>query len=89
MAIKEFDLILIGERARRCRELKHMTREQLAEQLDVSTKFLADFERGSKGISLQNFYALTKVLNTSADYLLSGDEDNHHKLLCSIEFYIE
>ena len=89
MAIKQLDLIQMGERARKCRELKHMTREQLAEKLDVSVKFLADFERGSKGISLQNFYLLTQVLNTSADYLLSGDEDNYHKLLCRIEFYIE
>lgn len=89
MTLKQLDLMQMGERIRQCRELKSMTREQLAERLDVSVKFLADIERGSKGVSLQNFYMLVQILNTSADYLLSGDLNKHHKLLCDIKFYIE
>lgn len=89
MTIKQLDLLQMGERIRQCRELKSMTREQLAERLDVSVKFLADIERGSKGMSLQNFYLLIQILDTSADYLLSGDLDNRHKLLCELKFYIE
>ncbi|MCB6574833.1 helix-turn-helix domain-containing protein, partial [Phascolarctobacterium faecium] len=83
------DLLQMGERIRRQRELHGMTRELLAEKLDVSTKFIADVERGSKGMSLQNFYLLIQILDISADYLLSGDADNHHKLLCEMRFYIE
>lgn len=89
MTIKQLDLLQIGVRIRRQRELHGMTRELLAEKLDVSTKFIADIERGSKGISLQNFYLLIQILDTSADYLLSGDLDNRHKLLCELKFYIE
>lgn len=89
MAIKQLDLMQMGERIRRQRELKHMTREYLAERLGVSVKFLADVERGSKGVSLQNFYLLIQILDISADYLLSGDADSHHKLLCEMRFYIE
>lgn len=89
MIIKQLDLMLMGERIRRCRELKSMTREQLAECLDVSVKFLADIERGSKGMSLYNFCALIQILDTSADYLLSGDINHHHRLLCEMKFYIE
>lgn len=88
MTLKQLDLLQMGERIRQCRELKSMTREQLAERLDVSVKFLADIERGSKGMSLQNFYLLIQILDTSADYLLSGDI-NHHRLLCELKFYIE
>ncbi|MCB6477567.1 helix-turn-helix domain-containing protein [Emergencia timonensis] len=89
MTIKQLDLLQMGERIRRQRELHGMTRELLAEKLDVSTKFIADVERGSKGMSLQNFYLLIQILDISADYLLSGDADNHHKLLCEMRFYIE
>lgn len=89
MMLEHLDLIQMGERIRRQRELTGMTREQLAERLDVSVKFLADLERGSKGTSLQNFYLLVQILDISADYLLSGDTENHHRLLCDIKFYIE
>lgn len=89
MVIKQLDLMQMGKRIRRCRELKSMTRQQLAECMDVSVKFLADLERGSKGMSIQNFCALIQILDTSADYMLSGDLNNHHRLLCEIKFYIE
>ena len=49
-----------------------MTREQLAEALDVSCKFVRDIECGSKGISLKRFCTLIQVLDISADELLLG-----------------
>lgn len=63
----------MGIRIRRQRELLGYTREQLAEKLDVSTKFCSDIEIGVKGISIQTLAKLTDLLNLSADYILFGE----------------
>lgn len=72
MELKTLDKISMGEKIRRKRESLHMTREQLAEALDVSCKFVSDIECGSKGISLKRFCTLIQVLDISADELLLG-----------------
>ena len=43
---------MLGERLRDIRMQKQITREALAEKIDVSARFLADVERGKVGISL-------------------------------------
>ncbi len=63
----------MGSRIRKQRELLGYTREQLAEKLDVSTKFCSDIELGVKGISIQTLAKLTDLLNLSADYILFGE----------------
>ncbi len=63
----------MGNRIRKQRELLGYTREQLAEKLDVSTKFCSDIELGVKGISIQTLAKLTELLNLSADYILFGE----------------
>lgn len=63
----------MGKRIRRQRELLGYTREQIAEKLNVSTKFCSDIEIGVKGISIQTLAKLTDLLNLSADYILFGE----------------
>ena len=63
----------MGNRIRKQRELLGYTREQLAEKLDVSTKFCSDIELGVKGVSIQTLAKLTELLNLSADYILFGE----------------
>ncbi len=63
----------MGIRIRKQRELLGYTREQLAEKLDVSTKFCSDIELGVKGVSIQTLAKLTELLNLSADYILFGE----------------
>ena len=46
------DWTVVGSRIRKQREYLGYTREQLAEQLDVSTKFCSDIELGVKGMSI-------------------------------------
>lgn len=62
----------MGKRIRKQRELLGYTREQLAEKLDVSTKFCSDIELGVKGVSIQTLAKLTDFLNLSSDYILFG-----------------
>ncbi len=68
----------MGSRIRTQRELLGYTREQLAEKLDVSTKFCSDIELGVKGVSIQTLAKLTELLHLSADYILFGERINEN-----------
>lgn len=63
----------MGNRIRKQRELLGYTREQLAEKLEVSTKFCSDIELGVRGVSIQTLAKLTDFLSLSADYILFGE----------------
>ena len=63
----------IGTRIRRQREFLGLTREQLAELVDVTPKFCSDIELGVKGMSVQTLCKLSEVLRLSTDYILYGD----------------
>lgn len=66
---KEFNVDL-GKRIRSARERAGITRERLAEQIDVSPRFIADVERGSVGISVPTLKKICEVLHISSDSLL-------------------
>ena len=68
------DYLQIGGRVRKFREQRLMTQEQLAEQLDVSIKFVRDIETGAKGMSLKTLDRLSKCLLVSTDSILYGRE---------------
>ena len=63
----------MGSRIRKLRELVGYTRVQIAEKLDVSTKFCSDIELGVKGVSIQTLAKLTELLYLSSDYILFGE----------------
>lgn len=73
--LKHLDYIEMGQRIRKQREFLNLTREELAGQLEVSSKFIADIEYGEKGVSIKKLYLLTQVLDVSADYILAGEEN--------------
>lgn len=75
----------MGKRIRLLRSEKHMTREMLAEKIDVSSRFLADVELGKAGVSLHTLTRICKVLSTSSDYLLgisdfTADEMKYYEI---------
>lgn len=71
--LNQLDYIEMGRRIRERREFMDLTREELAGQIGVSSKFIADIEYGEKGVSIKNLYFLTQVLDISADYILAGE----------------
>ena len=66
---KELNKSAIGARIRKRRELLGLSREELAEQLGVTAKFIGDIEYGEKGVSMKNLYRLKQ------NFLLEGAED--------------
>lgn len=69
------DWSTIGGRIRKQREFLGLTRELLAEKLDVTPKFCSDIELGVKGMSVPTLCKLSQVLGLSTDYILFGESD--------------
>lgn len=76
MEFKELDKKKIGSRIRARRDLLGISREQLAKEIGITSKFLGDIECGDKGISMKTLYKLMQYLGVSADYIMVGDETN-------------
>lgn len=62
----------VGKRIRELREKQEMTREELANRVDITAKFLYEVENGKKGMSAGNLYKISVALSTSCDYILFG-----------------
>lgn len=63
----------IGDRIRVLRCSKHMTREQLAEKVEITGKFVYDIEMGKKGFSTQVLKGVAEALGVSCDYIVYGE----------------
>ena len=66
------DKTVIGKRVRRQREKMGLTRDQFAEQIDISPQFLAEIENGKKGMSAETLYKICVNTDASTDYILIG-----------------
>ena len=60
----------IGERIRKLRESRHYTREVLAENADISAKFLYEIETGKKGFSAETLCKISRALCVSCDFIM-------------------
>lgn len=78
--MKTINYKLMGERIRRQRELLGLTREQLAEKLDVSAKFCSDIELGIKGMSMTTLARMSDILCMNVDFMLFGEQEEKSDL---------
>ena len=69
------DKSIIGKRLRKQREYLGLSREEFAEKVDISWRFLAEIENGTKGMSAETLYKICSTFNISADNLLLGREN--------------
>ncbi|MGN0651136.1 MAG: helix-turn-helix domain-containing protein [Oscillospiraceae bacterium] len=66
------DLIGIGKRIKAARTEHKLTREKLAELVNVSPHYIYEIERGMKAMSLETLASISASLELSADYILFG-----------------
>lgn len=62
----------IGRNIRKCREVKGIKRETLAEMTDLSVSYMSALERGEKLPKLDTFIRIANTLQVPSDTLLSG-----------------
>ena len=55
------------------RNRNHLTQEQLAEMVDVSTVFISQLETSVRKPSLETIYKLSVALNTTIDSLVGSE----------------
>lgn len=70
------NLKAIGTRIKEARESKHLTQEQLAEIVGLSSTHISVIERGVKAPKLETFIEIANALNATADSLLLDVLDN-------------
>lgn len=63
----------LGKNIAIARNKNHMTQEQLAEKIDISTVFISQIETATRKPSLETIYKLSLALNTTIDSLIGND----------------
>ena len=69
------DLKVLGEKVRKERKLAGLTQSQLAERCHVSTKHIANIEKGGMNPSFEILLAISRVLLISFDKLITPEMD--------------
>lgn len=64
----------IGTRLYNLRLQKGYSRQYIADQLQISAKFLYEIENGRKGFTVQVLFHLAEIFGKSCDYLITGKE---------------
>lgn len=62
----------IGSRVNAVRKQRRLTQEQVAEMMDVSIQMISNLEQGKKAIRPENLVKISRILQVSTDYLLTG-----------------
>lgn len=65
------DYTFLGKRIREERLRLNLTQEHLAEEINISTAYLGQIERGERHITLDKLIPLAERLGVSVDFLLS------------------
>lgn len=71
----------IGERIRQLRKSKHITQTQIYEQTGISSGNLSGIESGKSLPSASAVIELSKILQCSTDYILTGSEHSNSSIL--------
>ncbi len=73
-ASETFDFLPIGQAIKKAREKKELTREQLAELLDITPRHLQAIENEGQHPSFQLFVQLITIFHISADQYIFSDK---------------
>jgi len=80
--IEHYDFKAIGQAIKVARESKGITREQLAEQLDLPARYIMSIENKGQHPSLQVFYELITMFDISVDEYLFPDKPMERSTRC-------
>ena len=73
MADTDTCLLEVGRRITERRKSLGWTQEELAEKAELTPQFVSYAESGKRAMRPENLLKLSKALNVSTDYLLTGD----------------
>lgn len=65
------DYSILGKRIREERLRLNLTQEKLAEEVNISTAYLGQIERGERSVTLDKLIPISNRLGVTVDFLLS------------------
>ena len=65
-------LVQVGTRVWNCRTQRGLSREKLAERLDITPQYVSDIEQGKKCMSMSIFVEMSQVLEVGMEFLAYG-----------------
>ncbi|MBQ8245999.1 MAG: helix-turn-helix domain-containing protein [Lachnospiraceae bacterium] len=68
----KYDRLEVGDRIKQKRTLLGLTQEEVSVHVGLSSKYYADIERGSCGMSVESLISIGEVLDMSLDYIIYG-----------------
>ena len=68
-------MIKVGKNIKNLREKKSLTQEKLAEDVELTTAYIGQVERGERNLTLENLIKVANRLGVTVDYLLSDSID--------------
>ena len=70
----QLDMAAFGERIRFCRRWEQLSRDEVAELLNVSVQSVGLWERGVKFPNMDNLMSIARLYEVTLDYLVFGDD---------------
>jgi len=65
--VEKYDFKALGQAIKEARNAKGMSRNQLADKMNIAPRYIASIENSGQHPSLQVFYELVTILNVSVD----------------------
>ena len=66
----KYDFTAFGQAIKEARKAKGISRNQLADKLNIAPRYIASIENSGQHPSLQIFYELVTLLDISVDHVL-------------------
>lgn len=73
---KKFDFRPIGRAIKEARKSKQISRNELANKMNIAPRYIASIENSGQHPSLQIFYELVTILDVSVDQFFFPDKPN-------------
>ena len=68
-------MIVVGEAIKTYRELRKISREDMADQLEMSVSGYAKIERGETDLSISKLHKIAEILNVDIEQILKFDSN--------------
>lgn len=65
---------IVGERIHELRIMNKYTKQEFADMVGISARYLYNIEHGKQGISVEILLRISEILDVSCDYILTGRE---------------
>ncbi len=71
----------VGFRVRALRTERNLTREEFAEMVDISSKYVYEIEKGNKNFSIGVLYKMCKALDITSSIIMDDEIDVNQLIL--------